>query len=110
MLKYKLYLGDILRAIEQIEKSLKGKDLIYFKKDFDVGEATAMRMQIIGESIYKLPDDLKKKYNDVNWIRFVSFRNTISHAYFVVDKDMLWNAKDELPKLKRTVRRMLNEE
>jgi len=109
MLKYKLYLNDILKAIEQIEQSLKNRGRVYFEKDIDVGEATAMRMQIIGESIHKLPKDLKKKYNDINWDDFVIFRNDISHTYFNINKDMLWGVvQNDLIGLKKIVKRMKN--
>jgi len=110
MLKYKLYLSDILKVIGQIEKSLGSKTREYFDKDFDIADATAMRMQVIGESIHKLPKELKRKNNDVNWGDFVVFRNVISHAYFKVNKDMLWNTiKYDIPELKKVVRRMKNE-
>ena len=111
MLRYKLYVEDILKTIAQIEKSLDSKTREYFEKDFDIGEATAMRMQIIGESIHKLPKELKEKYNEINWERFVEFRNTVSHTYFKINKDMLWDVvKEELPKLKIIVDKIKNEE
>ena len=109
MLKYKIYLDDILGAIAQIEKSLMSKSREYFEKDFDASEATAMRLQIIGESIHKLPKELKEKYNEIDWDNFVRFRNTISHAYFKVNKELLWNtAKGDLMELKKVVRRMID--
>ena len=110
MLRYELYLDDILKAISQVEKSLSSKNREYFEKDSDVAEATAMRLQIIGESIHKLPKELKDKYDEINWDNFVRFRNTISHAYFSVNKELLWNtAKNDLVRLKKVVRRMKNE-
>lgn len=110
MLKYELYLNDILRTIEDIEKSFDSKTREYFEKDCDIVEATAMRLQIIGESIKNLPDKVKKKHGEINWDDFVKFRNTISHVYFKVDKDMLWDSvKNDIPKLKKIVRKIKNE-
>ncbi len=110
MLKYKLYLDDILKAIAQIEKSLNSKTREYFEKDVDVAEATAMRLQIIGESIHKLPEKLKEKHGEINWDNFVRFRNIISHAYFKVNREMLWDtSRNDLAELKKIVGRMKNE-
>ena len=110
MLKYKLYLNDILRSIEQLEKSLGSKTKKYFEKDLDAAEATSMRLQIIGESINKIPKSIKKKNPEINWDNFIRFRNIISHVYFKIDKDMLWDVfKNEIPKLKEAIKKIQNE-
>ena len=110
MSKYKLHLNDILVAIDQIEKSLKSKTKEYFEKDIDASEATAMRLQIIGESIKKIPNKIKKEHKEINWDNFIRFRNIISHVYFRIDKDMLWNtAKNDIPKLKEVIKKIQNE-
>ena len=110
MLKYKLYLNDILRMIKQIEDSLGSKTKSYFEKDVDASEATAMRLQIIGESISKLPENLKENYDSIKWNNFIRFRNVLSHAYFKIDKDMLWDVvENEIPMLKKIVEKIKNE-
>lgn len=110
MSKYKLYLNDILAAINQIEKSLSLKTKQYFEKDIDAAEATSMRLQIIGESIKNIPTSMKKNYKEINWDNFIRFRNIISHVYFRIDKDMLWDVvKNEIPKLKKIIKEMKNE-
>lgn len=110
MSKYKLYLNDILRAIERIEKSTIGKTLRKFKLDIDLVEATAMRLQIIGESIRKLDGRLKKQY-ELDWNRYLQTRNIISHAYFAVNPEILWSIiEKDIPKLKRGIKLILKEE
>ena len=111
MSKYKLYIKDILRSIDQIEKSLKSKTRNYFEKDIDMSEATAMRLQIIGESIKKLPNSIKRQNPEIDWDSFIKFRNIISHVYFKIDKDILWDIiKNEIPKLKITMKRIEDEQ
>jgi len=58
MSEYNLYLNDILRAIELIESSIKNESVNDFESNRDLIDAISMRLQIIGESINKLP----KKY------------------------------------------------
>lgn len=111
MRESELYLNDILRAIGLIEKSVRFKDFGKFKSNRDLIDATCMRLQIIGESIGKLPADLKKKYSDVDWKRFLQTRNIISHAYFAVNPRLLWSGLvKDLPKLKKDVKEILKNE
>jgi uncharacterized protein with HEPN domain len=49
MSRYNLYINDILRTIELIEKDTRSKSLEKFKSNKTLIDATAMRLQIIGE-------------------------------------------------------------
>lgn len=46
--------------------------------------------EIIGEAANKLPDELKKKYANVDWKRIRGFRNRIVHDYAGVDPEIIW--------------------
>jgi len=107
MSKYELYLNDILRAIELIEKSIKNKNFNEFKSNRESIDANSMRLQIIGESISKLPKELKEKYKKVNWEKYLQTRNIISHAYFAVSIEIIWKViKKEIPKLKIEIKQI----
>ena len=111
MSRYKLYLNDILRAIKLIEISTKGKNLEKFKSNKDLIDANAMRLQIIGESIRKLPSQIRNKYNKVEWKDYLKTRNIISHAYFAVNPEILWSIiKKKIPKLKIEILKILKNE
>lgn len=110
MLKSKLYLNDILRAIERIEKSTEGKEFKEFKSDNELVDATAMRLQIIGESISKLSSRLKEKYK-IDWKRYPQTRNIISYSYFAVNFEILWSiVKKDIPMLKKQIKEILEKE
>lgn len=103
MLRYEIYIKDILLAMDKIESSLRGKSKEEFKTNIDLIDMTLMRVQIIGESINKIPLSMKKKYK-INWDKLERTRNIISHAYFNVNKDIIWDLiKTELPKLKEAI-------
>jgi len=104
MSKYNLYVNDILRAINWIERDVGKIGFGEFKNKRVLIDAVAMRLQIIGESIKKLPKE-KKQSSEINWKYFEEIRNFISHAYFLVDAEILWDIiKNEIPKLKRFVK------
>lgn len=107
MLKYNLYIKDILRAIKIIEETTKGKSFNLFVKDKNLVDATAMRVQIIGESCKKIPEKIKHPIKEVNWSYLEGLRNVISHAYFKINSELLWDIiKTEIPLLKKAVRRL----
>ncbi|MCK4647608.1 DUF86 domain-containing protein [Candidatus Pacearchaeota archaeon] len=111
MLKYELYLNDILRAIKKIEFSIKNKDEGLFCRNDDLIDAMSMRLQVIGESINKIPLKIRNQFKEVEWKRFLRARNIISHAYFAVNPKIIWSiAKKDLPKLKKEIKKMLEKE
>lgn len=108
MQNYKVYLRDILEAINNIEKSLQGLSKEEFKKNIDKIDATIMRVQVIGESIKKLPREFRNKYKNVEWDRIAKARDIISHSYFKVNLDIIWDLiKNKLQELKEAINKTL---
>ena len=101
MQDYNIYLKDSLEAINKIEKSIKGLSREEFTKNPDIMDATLMRIQVVGESIKKLPLEIKKKYNNIEWSKISKTRDVISHAYSKVNVNIIWDLiKNKFPKLK----------
>ena len=106
MSKYNLYLNEILRAIELIEKSIGNFTYKEFERDNNLVDATAMRLQIIGESIKKLPSKFKQN-KKVNWKDLAELRNIISHAYFKINASIVFDtSKNYLPELKQEIEKL----
>ena len=53
-------------------------------------DAVIRNLEIIGEAIKNIPDDVKEKYPSVPWKRMVGLRNIITHAYFGIDLENIW--------------------
>ena len=108
MPNYKLCLKDILEAINKIEESLGNLSKEEFKKNIDKIDATIMRIQVIGENIKKLPREFKNKYKGIEWEKIAETRDIISHAYFKVNLDIIWDLiKNKLPKLKEEITKLI---
>jgi len=104
MLKYNLYLNQILENIEKIGCSFKGKKKEDLRKNIDLIDMTLMRIQIIGECVSKLPSEIKNKYPKIRWNRIKDSRDIISHAYANVNLNIIWDLITiELPKLKEVI-------
>lgn len=104
MSRYDLNLNLIKEMSERVEidsnKSLEDKT---------VWDAMLMRFQVIGENIDKLPRDSLKKHNEINWKKFYTFRNLISHSYNDVLQEVVMELIKELPVLKKTMTKIRSE-
>jgi uncharacterized protein with HEPN domain len=66
--------------------------------------------EVIGEAVKQLSPDLRDQYADVEWRRVAGFRDVLIHNYMGVDLDEVWNViEKDLPRLKRTVKAMLED-
>ena len=45
--------------------------------------------EIIGEASKYIPDDIKGRYKDVDWIGIVGLRNKIAHEYFGISVEIV---------------------
>lgn len=96
-----LFLSDILESIDAIQSYLTGSDFDYFRTDRKTFSATIRELEIIGEAIRNISDDIKAQYPEVLWQEIRSFRNKITHEYFGVDVNIVWDiVQNELELLK----------
>jgi uncharacterized protein with HEPN domain len=62
--------------------------------------ALVRAIEIIGEAASKLSEGTRNTARGIPWPLIVSMRNRLIHAYFDIDRDILWKtATDELPAL-----------
>jgi len=97
----KLYLTDILEAIEAAEEYVAGIDFEKFVSDRKTYGATIRELEIIGEASAQLPDDFKVSHPAIPWRLMKDFRNVLSHHYFGVNFEIVWDiVQHKLPELK----------
>jgi len=103
----RLFIDDINDSIRAIESFVEGLSQEDFKKDRKTFSATIRELEIIGEAVNNISDELKQKYLHVLWQEIRSFRNKIVHEYFGVDIRIVWDViTNELPILKRQIERI----
>ena len=86
-----LYLSDIILSMERVKEYTAGLDFQHFKWDYKTVDAVIRNFEIIGEATKNLPNDLKDKYPSIPWEEMYRLRNRISHEYFGVDYEIIWD-------------------
>ena len=110
MRDYKLYLRDILAALDSIEEFVAGMDLDAFQADDKTTSAVMRKLEIIGEATKQIPSDIRRNHPDVPWKEMAGMRDKLIHFYFGVDYQLVWRAiKQRLPRIKPVLQKILQE-
>lgn len=105
---YKLFVEDILMAMNKIERYIKGLTYETFVENDMAIDAVIRNLEIIGEASKNLPEEVKVKYPDIPWKRMVGLRNIAIHEYFGVDLEIIWEIiTRNLPETKPKIEAML---
>jgi uncharacterized protein with HEPN domain len=108
---YHLYLNDILTSMLRIEEYIYDIEFAEFKKNYLVVDAVVRNFEIIGEASKMIPVEIQLKYPEVPWKKMYSLRNLISHEYFGLDYEMIWEiAKNNLPQNIVDIKRIIETE
>ena len=106
-----MYLEDIQTAMARIAEYINGFTFIDFKRDYKTVDAVIRNFEIIGEASKNLPLEIKEKYSNVPWDEMYLLRNKISHEYFGVDYEIIWDvATNYLPGNKSQIDQILDQE
>ena len=81
---------------------------------FDTGEllqsTVLLWIEIIGEAARGVSDKVRDAHPEVPWRVITDMRNRVTHGYFDIDLDVVWNTVTrDLPKLQESVTRILSE-
>jgi uncharacterized protein with HEPN domain len=107
---YKLYLHDIIEAVEKIETFTKGFTFEEFVKDAKTVDAVIRNLEIIGEAAKHISKRVKEKHHDIDWKAMAGMRNILAHEYFGVRMGIIWKTIGErLPELRHKIEEILTE-
>ena len=85
------YIDHIIIEIDFLQRSRNGKTEEDFANDEMMQRAFARSIEIIGEAVKNLDDDLKAKHTDIEWRKISWMRDKLIHNYFGIDYTLVWN-------------------
>ena len=104
---FRLYIDDILDAVDQIRIYTKGLDETAFKKDRKTQDAVIRNLEIIGEAARSVPSHIQESTPDVDWRKIRGLRNILIHEYFGVNLTIVWDIlQNKLPHLEAACREL----
>ncbi len=105
---YIMYLEDLLLSMNRIAEYIEGMSFMDFKRDYKTVDAVIRNFEIIGEASKNISSDIKAKYTEVPWAEMYLLRNKVSHEYFGVDYEIIWDvASQYLPDNKNQIENIL---
>jgi uncharacterized protein with HEPN domain len=89
--KWKLRVEDALQSIYYIQEDTKNMTYEDFEDNRLVRQAVERNLEIIGEALNRIPDDIQNKYPKIPWREIIGVRNFVIHQYFKVSQDIEWD-------------------
>jgi uncharacterized protein with HEPN domain len=100
-------IGDMLKCIRRLQEYTSNISFDQFTFNFMIVEACLYNIQIIGEAVSKLPEDVKEAELQIPWASIKGMRNRLIHDYIGTDLLLVWNViKNELPTFENDLERI----
>ncbi|WP_414568591.1 DUF86 domain-containing protein [Nostoc sp. CCY 9925] len=97
---YLIHIRDCITRIKQYTG--EGKEVFF--QDIKTQDAVLRNLQVMCESVQKLPNNWKNSYPEIEWSNIAGFRNRLTHEYLNVDLDIVWSVIERyLPDLEITI-------
>ena len=104
-----LRLEDILEASLAIQNYVQGFAYETFICDRRTVDAVVRNLEIIGEAVKYLPDDMTGQFPDIPWRAIAGFRDILAHSYFRTEDSIIWDsATIHNPTLITAISKLLN--
>lgn len=101
---WRFLLDDILECARRVrtytvgmgQESLAANQLVY--------DAVLRNLEIVGEAAKRIPIEVRQQMAQIEWSKIAGMRDWLAHAYFHVNKDIVWDVvANKLPELETAV-------
>lgn len=109
--RHEEYLEHIIAAVEKVKFYTAEMDKAAFIADEKTQDAVIRNLEVIGEAAGRILGQYPKiaaRYDGVPWKKIYAMRNRLSHGYFEINLEVVWETVcQSLPELERQARRIL---
>lgn len=92
-------LEEMVEELQFLEEATKGVDEAQYLGDGTLRRATERALEILGEAAKAVPEDVKRRHDDIPWSGMAQMRDLLIHAYHRVEPEIVWSTihSDALP-------------
>lgn len=102
---YQLFLDDIRESCARVLRYAQGMTNAQFQADEKTLDAVVRNLEIIGEAVKHLPQEVRACYPAVEGRKIAGFRDSVIHHYFAINKDIVWDiVQHKVPQLLEQLR------
>ncbi|HEY9700982.1 MAG TPA: DUF86 domain-containing protein [Allocoleopsis sp.] len=101
--------NDILEAINDLEEFTNGVSFEQFIQNKEKIFAVEKALEIIGEAVKNIPDEIRDKYPHITCKSIAGMRDKLVHEYWGIDIEVVWKViKNYVPILKDAIIEIVN--
>lgn len=105
----RVYIIHIRDCIARIDSYIVEGRSVFFE-DLKTQDAVIRNLEVMCDSVSKLPEARKVTHPETDWVKIIGFRNVLAHEYLSLDLDAIWNIiENYLPELKQSIEAIAHE-
>jgi uncharacterized protein with HEPN domain len=96
----RIRLQHMVEAAQAAQQFMAGRDRAALDQDQMLLFAVVRALEIVGEAATRVSPETRAAMPDVPWQAIIGMRNRVVHAYFNIDRQVVWKTVSaELPQL-----------
>jgi len=104
------YIKDIKNSLEKIFKYTNSLSYEDFIDDEKTRDAVERNLEIIGEAVKKLSNELKSRHPNIPFKQIAGMRDKLIHDYFGIDYEIVWHTiQNKLPEFFKLIDEIIKE-
>ena len=96
----RLFLNDMVEACRKLVACIEGYDRSALEAAWIRYDAVLRNLTVLGEAAKGISEETRSRYPAVPWRKIAGMRDIVSHHYFGIDRDAIWDAaRNRVPQL-----------